>query len=122
MSNNIEIEDTERDEDMDGEIHDNPNCKTVDRDGTYTDYKDGRTRTLEVLFIFMDCRCKTKSSNPLFDFDKGISIARAECIDIHLPGRGCCYERYPKYGDKQKHRFKCFCYCRKEHFSHPHGE
>lgn len=120
MSNQIEIEDTERDEDMDGEIHYRPDCTTVNRNGTYTDEWN---RTLNVRFIFMVCYCWTKSSNPLPIFDEGTPITRAECIDIHLPGRGCYYERYPKYyDDNTKFRFKCFCYCRKEHLAHPHGE
>lgn len=133
MSNEIKIEDTERDEDMDGEIHHNPDCNTVPRDGTYECYRDGREQTLKVLFIFMVCHCGRKKSNPLPEFDHGQSITKAECIDIHLPDKGCSYERYPQYDDDDtsfrlrypqyyddtKFRFKCFCNCRDESVSYP---
>lgn len=118
MSNEIEIEDTKRDKDMDGEIHHNRDCNTVRRNGTYIHDRDGREYTIKVLIIFMVCHCERKKSNPLPQFDLGQRIASGECIDNHLPDKGCYYKRYPQCDDDgTSFMFKCFCHCRDEYVS-----
>ena len=119
MSNEIKIEDIDRDVHMDEEIHDDKRCDTVERDGIYI---GGLQRTFEVLVIFMVCHCGKKSRNPLPNFDQGQWINVGESVDLHLPNKGCNYKRYPQYdGDRFYARFKCDCKCGHESLSHPGG-
>ena len=118
MSNEIKIENTVRDNHMLDEIHHHERCKTKQRNGIYTDQTGGLERTLEVLVIFMVCRCGKKSRNPFPEFLQGHSIHIGESVDVHLPDKNCNYIRHLQYEDhKQTFRFECHCYCRNERVS-----
>ena len=106
MSNELRIEDIETDN-MDKEIHNNPQCHIEERDYTY---QDSRKRTLKVCILFMVCKCNKKPTNPLIIFDKEEVIILGKCVDFHLHGRGCHYESYHQYGGN--FTFKRYCYCR----------
>ena len=123
MSNELQIEDFERDN-MDGEIHTDKSCHIEPR--SYK-YKDASGHTRKLCIIFMVCKCGTKSSNPLLDFDLTKSLISGECVDPHLPDKGCHYTFHklcePSNTRKKKgveppppdkFRCKCLCYCRHE--------
>ena len=117
MSSEIKIENTKRDY-MHEEIHNNERCHTEERVGFYIDNTDGLTRTLNVLFIFMVCRCRKKSRNPLPEFDQGQWITMGESVDVHLPDKNCIYKSHSHYnGDKKEILFECRCHCRNERVS-----
>jgi hypothetical protein len=120
MSNEIKIEDTVRDNHMDGEIHLDKRCEIQKRVGTYRENTGRLERTLKVLIYFMVCHCKNKKRNPLPDFDDGQCINLGESVDLHLGNKKCYYEKCTNTDDtKFNVWYKCFCNCRHPSLSHP---
>jgi hypothetical protein len=66
--------------------------------------------TLKLCIIFMVCRCKKKSKNPLHIFDQDQLLIMGECVDPHLPNKDSYYQRFRQADGKIK--FKCICNCR----------
>jgi hypothetical protein len=110
MSNEIKIEDIERDDHMYEEKHHDKKCHIEEHAGTYTDRAGELRRTLKVQGFVMVCNCYKQLRNPLLE---GQPIMLGESVDLHLHNKRCSYKRYPICdGHIWYYVFKCYCYCR----------